>query len=86
MDLLLPIVVFLFTVALVAAIASLTRPRAAAERLQRLGARGAEPRTESESLLVSHEPGAAVRALQALGRRLQSDEAGALRKRLIHSG
>jgi tight adherence protein C len=87
MDLLLPVLVFFFAVALVAAVASLTRPRRAAERLSRLGAPTGAPAGGHESLLVSNAPNAAVRALQALGRHSsQGAEAGTLRLRLVHAG
>jgi tight adherence protein C len=87
MDLLLPVLVFLSTVAFVAALASLTRPRAAAERLSRLGDPTATPARPQESLLVSNAPNAAVRALQALGRQSsEGAEVGTLRQRLVHAG
>jgi tight adherence protein C len=87
MDLLLPVVVFLFTVTLVAAVASFVRPRGAAERLSRLGAPMDAPPPRQESLLVASEPNAAVRALQALGRRsTERGEVGALRQRMVHAG
>jgi tight adherence protein C len=86
MDIFLPVLVFFATAALVGGVAVLTRPRRAAERLTRLGAPSGEPAAAHESLLVTQAPNAAIRALQALGSRSQSGEAGTLRSRLVHAG
>jgi len=85
-DVLLPVLAFTATAAFVAAVNALTRPRGAADRLSRLGGPTSGPREAQPSLLVSNEPNAVMRALQALGRRASEVDSGTLRRRLVHAG
>jgi tight adherence protein C len=87
MDATFPLLVFGCTVALVLGVAAVTRPRRAAERLARLGDAPDTDLGPSESLIVSHEPGTVVRAVQALGQRSSAgSETGPVRERLVHAG
>jgi tight adherence protein C len=87
MELLLPVLVFACIVAGVAGVAVLTGPRRAAQRLTRLGGTADASAGDQESLIVSDQSNAALRALQALGRRsARTGETGPLRKRLVHAG
>lgn len=87
MDLLLPILVFACTVALVMAMAAFTRPRRAEERLKRLAPSSDGEIDTDETLLVSTRGSALVRALHAIGRRSsQRSDTGALRARLVYAG
>jgi tight adherence protein C len=87
MDLLVPILVFACTVALVMAVAAFSSPRRAEERLKQLAPRSEDDSEGDETLLVSTRESRLVRALHALGRHSsQRSDTGPLRQRLVYAG
>jgi tight adherence protein C len=87
MQMIVSLLVFAATFALVMGVAALLRPRVAGRRLAKLGAVGGEAAAERESLLVAGQDNVVLRAIGKLGQRsASSGEAGPLRKRLVHAG
>jgi tight adherence protein C len=87
MQMIVSLLVFAATFALVMGVASFLRPRIAGRRLAKLGPLGGESAADRESLLVAGEENVVLRAIGRLGARsAKSGEAGPLRKRLIHAG
>lgn len=87
MQMILSLLIFAATFALVMGVASFLRPRIAGRRLAKLGALGGEATAERQSLLVAGQENLVLRALSRLGQRsADSGEAGPLRQRLIHAG
>jgi len=87
MQMILSLLVFAATFALVMGVASFLRPRIAGRRLAKLGALGGEAPAERQSLLVASQENMVLRAISRLGQRsADSGEAGPLRQRLIHAG
>src|SRR5262245_64598312 len=87
MQMIVSLLVFAATFALVMGVASFLRPRISGRRLAKLGALGGESQTERESLLVAGEESKVLRAIGRLGQHAaEKGEAGPLRKRLVHAG
>ncbi len=87
MGMLVSLLVFGATFALVMGVATFLRPRVAGRRLARLGADSGEALGARESLLVAGQENPLLRFVGRLGQRsADSGEAGPLRQRLIHAG
>ncbi len=88
MQMLVSLLVFGATFALVMGVGAFLRPRIAGRRLAKLGAQGAEAGDGArESLLVAGQENPLLRAISRLGQRsADSGEAGPLRQRLIQAG
>src|SRR5262245_7468373 len=87
MQMIVSLLIFAAVFLLVMGVSALLRPRVAGRRLARLGAVGATEEAKSESLLVSGEGNAVLRAIGKIGQRsADSGEAGPLRQRLIFAG
>lgn len=84
---LVPILAFAATVALVLALAALLRPRTTEQRLARLGAAGGRSAPGEASLVMGGGSSALLRVLGRLGERsAQRGDAGPMRSRLVHAG
>lgn len=87
MQMIVSLLAFAATFALVMGVTAFLRPRIAGRRLAKLGAQGGESSEERQSLLVAGQENALLRAISRLGQSsADSGEAGPLRQRLIHAG